>query len=561
MSYNLKNKNIVLICLSFAIMMTVSNSLRAEEAVSPMDLDTMVSVDEAPALNDIATEKTEIVNENAVNESIDDMFNGLEDEQPSTETIAENEANNTPSDEVNLEEVKSEEVNNNNVVEPTEEKTPNEASTETSSTEELSVVEAPKSPFENFGNTILARVDNDLFNQMSNIEKQTTLLNLELKREEVRNKVEALKAQREKAIAEEAARKIQEEQKIKELELEREMKLLEAQEKIKEKEIELEKVRQAKLLNDYMNEMLLVNQKWVEKNAELQNKVAELQQEHIALIKEFEEKMDNVKNESSTTLTLANTAKDAFNRMVTSYKSQIRNLKKSLTDKETAFEQLKSGNSANPFADLASAGIDENAIDMSNEYAIMDITGTGNEIIAKIVAKDGTTFIVHKGSMLKGGEVVTAITDNFVAFDKNGIKSYLYTGGTVREYEPSASFNDNDKLDKEANAQNVENSGLRNVSNVRGIKGGSAPASSPAQNVRNNNQRTNPTNNRLSNNRTSNNRSNSVSNNNNNRVSGKTNNTASRKSNSSNKTSSSSSAKKSSGPSGVVSSASGMFVK
>lgn len=460
MSYNIKNKNIALVCLSVAIMMTLSNSLHAEEAVPPMDLDDIVAVDEGSKTQneEVSTEseaketndeeQNDTVSENTDSQNVDEMFADLEDE------------------------VSSETPQN---IDKTNSETPSEATTtenvsEDTTTEESMVVEAPKSPFESFGNSILARVDNDLFNQMSSIEKQTTLLNLELKREEVRNKVEALKAQREKAIAEEAAKKIEEEQKIKQLELERELKLMEAQEKIKAKEIELEKVRQAKVLNDYMNEMLIVNQKWIEKNAELQNKVSELQQERLSLIKQFENKMSDVKKDSSNTVTLAETAKESFNRTVTSYRAQINNLRKSLSDSENAVEQLKSGNSANPFADLAAAGIDENAIDMSNEYAIMDITGTGNEIIAKIVAKDGTTFIVHKGSMLKGGEVVTAITDNFVAFDKNGMKSYLYTGGTVREYEPAVSFNESEKLDKESSAQdNLENN-LRNVSNVRGIK-------------------------------------------------------------------------------------------
>ena len=50
--------------------------------------------------------------------------------------------------------------------------------TATSDNDEEIAIEAPKSPFENFGNAILSKVDNSLFNQMSNIEKQTTILNL-----------------------------------------------------------------------------------------------------------------------------------------------------------------------------------------------------------------------------------------------------------------------------------------------------------------------------------------------------------------------------------------------
>lgn len=135
----------------------------------------------------------------------------------------------------------------------------------TSDNDEEIAIEAPKSPFENFGNAILSKVDNSLFNQMSNIEKQTTILNLEYKREEVRNRIEALRIQRLKAQQEEANRLKEEENRIKDEENQRKIKEIEAQEKLKRAEMELEKIRQARVLNEYMNEMLIVNQQWVEK--------------------------------------------------------------------------------------------------------------------------------------------------------------------------------------------------------------------------------------------------------------------------------------------------------
>ena len=69
----------------------------------------------------------------------------------------------------------------------------------------------------------------------------------------------------------------------------------------------------------------------------------------------------------------------------------------------------------------------------------------GDDVIAKIVSRDGTTFNVHKGSMLKNGEVVTSITDHYISFENDGVQSYLYTGGTVMEYEPLVTFNGSDK--------------------------------------------------------------------------------------------------------------------
>ena len=131
----------------------------------------------------------------------------------------------------------------------------------------LPEVEAPKSPLEKFGNAILSKVDNNLFNQMSHIEKEATLLQLEKKREELRTKV---LEERQKSIAIiEATRraKMQLEEERKKAEAERQARILEEERKLKEKEMELEKLRQGKVINDYMNEMLMMNQQWVEKSA------------------------------------------------------------------------------------------------------------------------------------------------------------------------------------------------------------------------------------------------------------------------------------------------------
>lgn len=333
--------------------------------------------------------------------------------------------------------------------------------------EVIPVTEAPKSPFESFGNAILAKVDSDLFNQMSNIEKQTTLLNLELKREELKNKVEALKAARKRAKEEEDERRRAIEEKRKDREAERQAKIIAAQERLRQREIELEKVRQARVLNAYMNEMLLINQQWVEKNASLQSRIIELEKERIDLIKDFEDKTANVYREIFAVKKRAESAVATHERVVTSLNAQITQLRRSVIENEDRYKKLKDGNAANPFAASPGLnGIDEDAIDMSKEYAIMDITGKGENIVAKIVNSEGTTFIVHKGSMLKGGEVVTAITDNYIAFDNKGIKSYLYTGGSVMEFEPTVSFNDSEKMPEETEKMSIKS----DVHNVLGQK-------------------------------------------------------------------------------------------
>lgn len=60
---------------------------------------------------------------------------------------------------------------------------------------------------ENLGEGLLDQIDNKLFSQMSDLEKQTALLTLELRREKIKNEIAAIKAQRQKALEEEEAKK------------------------------------------------------------------------------------------------------------------------------------------------------------------------------------------------------------------------------------------------------------------------------------------------------------------------------------------------------------------
>ena len=481
MSYNLKNNNIVIIAVAIAAMMTISPAAYAQtadnqinaEAPAPQiqENDDLFGLDEpddnaqaethseaAPGTAVDETGKAEAETEAAAAAPALDE-NSPKQAEPAPQNLSDDAAAETQPTEESDKTAQPNNVDLNSIPDTSTAEGKKALDAATSDNAEEAAIEAPKSPFENYGNAILSKVDNSLFNQMSNIEKQTTILNLEYKREEVRNRIEALRIQRLKAQQEEANRLKEEENRIKDEENQRKIKEIEAQEKLKRAEMELEKVRQARVLNEYMNEMLIVNQQWVEKNAALQSQVKKLRDERKALIKDFEDKISTVKRESDATILKAQNAKEAHDKVVSSLQTQISSLKRAIMQNEDTINQLRSGNSANPFAE----GIDENAIDMSDEYAIMDITGKGKDIIAKIINKDGTTFIVHQGSMLKGGEVVMAITDNYIAFDNKGVKSYLYTGGTVREYEPETSFNGADKTPVAAKGVVNNNNVVRNV--------------------------------------------------------------------------------------------------
>lgn len=311
----------------------------------------------------------------------------------------------------------------------------------------LPEADAPKSPLEQFGNAILSKVDNNLFNQMSHIEKEATLLQLEKKREELRTKV-LEERQKSLAIIEATKRaKMQLEEERLKAEAERKARILEEERKLKEKEMELEKLRQAKVINDYMNEMLMMNQQWVEKSAKLQSRIKELEDERVDLIETFKTKITSVDEEILKTKEHAVMVVKEHERVVAEFESKIEDLEGTINDLNLELsvsrKKMKELQEAaeNPFnKEDAEDGPNKNDKDLSQEYAILDITGKGDDIVAKIINTDNKVFIVHKGSTLKNGEVVTAITDHYISFENKGVKSYLYTGNTIVEYEPEATF-------------------------------------------------------------------------------------------------------------------------
>lgn len=472
MSYNAKKQNTAVLALVLAAVFIFSNKSYAEDATVPQEVsvDQAVNTPDTPATQDndaFGLDEEATAKENPLAENKTEGDNFLNEENTEAEDLFSDVQEPNANAQADDQQAKSESQPDDFGL-GQDEGVDASAKDAEKTTEEENAVEEPKSPFERFGNAILSKVDNDLFNQMSKIEKQTTLLNLEYKREELKNRVEALRAQRRKALDEENNRRLDQERRLKDEEAQRQAKIIEAEAMLKEKEIELEKARQSKVVNDYMNEMLLMNQRWIERNAELQTRIRELEEERQDLIQKFEAKISDLSTKAEETNQKSKTALASHLRVMSSMNTQIEQLRISLRDSENRILQYQSGD--NPFAD--DEGIGRDAIDMSEQYAIMDITGKGRDVVAKIVSKDGTTFTVRPGSMLKGGEIVTSITDKYISFDNKGIKSYLYTGGTVLEYEPTLSFNGSDKTPEQTTKTSIQ----EEVRNVRGQAATAAPA-------------------------------------------------------------------------------------
>ncbi len=311
-----------------------------------------------------------------------------------------------------------------------------------------SPIAAPEPPKpqskEEYGDDVLAKIDNNLFSQMSDIEKQTTLLTLELRREKIRNEIEAIKAQRTRALEEKAA--AEEEKKRKEFEWkkEQEAKVLKEQQLLKEKEIELEKLRQRKVLTAYMNRMLEQNQKWIADNAAVYKQMQQVEADRKSLVDNFKQKLDALNTMSNKAVQNANSAKSNHDRTLASLTAQNIQLKKRIEAEALAAKNRQQ----NPFGSEDGQGGNKNQavttsidakivpLNISKEYAIMDITGKGDKLVAKLINKDGESFLARKGTILQTGHSIEAITPNYIQFDRNGLKDYLYTSGSAMTMEP-----------------------------------------------------------------------------------------------------------------------------
>lgn len=320
--------------------------------------------------------------------------------------------------------------------------------------------EAPKPVPVNkdFGDGVLEKVNNDLFNQMSDIEKQTTLLTLELRREKVRNEIEAIKAQRDKAMKEQLA--ADEEKKRQEFEWkkEQEAKVLREQQLLKEKEIELEKLKQKKALTAYMNQMLEQNQNWIAENAKIYKQMQQVEEDRKNLAENFKKKLDELTTVSNKTVQAANNAKSNHDRTVASLTAQNIQLKKRIEADALAAKNRQQnpfaadgGNTGDSKKGQIATSVDAKItpVNIAKEYAIMEIIGKGDNLTAKLINKDGESFLARKGTVLHTGHSIEDITQNYIQFDRNGLKDYLYTSNSAMTTEP-------DKMDGTATTDKTQ---------------------------------------------------------------------------------------------------------
>lgn len=281
------------------------------------------------------------------------------------------------------------------------------------------------------GDNILNKIDNNLFSKMSSIEKQSALLSLELRREKIRNEIEAIKAQRKKALEEEQEREEERKRKREEWENEQQRKLLVEQQKLKELENQREMLRQEKIVKAYKETMLQEKQEWIKHNADLYNQISQIENERDSLIEDFKVKLNNLQSEATKAVVSAQTAKSNYDQAINALKTQL-----SVVQSRLDAELSAKLNKDNPFASIP----EEDQVRLNDVYAIMEIVGKGENLAAKLINKNGDRFMVRKGTALQTGHIVDEITETYIRADINGAKDYLYfAAGGILDSEPQKS--------------------------------------------------------------------------------------------------------------------------
>lgn len=340
-----------------------------------------------------------------------------------------------------------------------EETAPKSEDKSVSDDEDLSYIEPTASDLYNSLDGDVNLKTADVFEHMSDIEKRTAILNLELRREKLQNDIEAIKYRRREALAKEKQK--EESQRLKNLEAEKEIerKLIEEQEKLRELDLKFEKLRQEKVLGAYKNKMLEETQKWIEHDAVFYKQINDLREEKMRMAEELKQKMANINSKALEKREDFVKKVNEYEKKIEDKESQIGILRNRIANLERERENAKK----NPFAGLdkaqiaAAAGIDISALDafmqsqagmdgssgvtiaepietdLTKLYGVTEIRGKGDELIARLVNQSGTAFYVKKGTILQSGHVISKITTTFVMAEKGGDKQYLYfsAGGVL----------------------------------------------------------------------------------------------------------------------------------
>lgn len=321
--------------------------------------------------------------------------------------------------------------------------------------------------------SLLGKVSTELFRQMADIERQNALLALQLKRESLRSEIEAIKRQRRLALQEEISKKEEARRKQLEWEHEQEQEKIEAEKKMQEEKNKMlisqltEKLEETETrLTSELKELKQEKQEQAQKLKEEKEKAVKSLKAELEKLKE--ENARTKKNANSKIIALAEAAKkkgqklaQAAKRTTEIQKKQIEELKRKLNARINEINLLNKKNlelveiketvdesedtpEVEEFSDenilnmQVVSSYDENQTPAEELYAVLEVRGSRDDVVAKLLTKDGFTFLVKKGTLLSSGHKVVDIKKNHIKVSKNGRLEIIgFPAGGVMDREPT----------------------------------------------------------------------------------------------------------------------------
>lgn len=253
---------------------------------------------------------------------------------------------------------------------------------------------------------ILGKVSSDIFREMAEMERENNTLSLQLKREQLRSEIDALKSANRQMLFDEIERREKMTQARLEWELAQDLKRQEALERKQKAEIRQKQIEAALKREEERRIQKLKDEE-----------AARIQKEKEEQMKQEQERAELRKKYDAATIVRVNNLKPtlmAITRPPKVKRSPSTRVSRTLTASgEDMLTKKKAGQALT--TEVSAGEEDQNREAATNLYAVSEIRGTAGSLIAKLISKkDRTTFFVKKSTILPTGHTVIDIDKDFV---------------------------------------------------------------------------------------------------------------------------------------------------
>ncbi|MCQ2914498.1 MAG: hypothetical protein MJ247_04825 [Alphaproteobacteria bacterium] len=265
---------------------------------------------------------------------------------------------------------------------------------------------------------VIGKVSSDVFREMAEVERENTNLELQLKREQLRSSLNALKATNRQMLFNEIERREKMTQARLEWELNQDMKRQDALERKQQAEIRQKQI-EAALRREEDRRIEKLKKEEEEAKAEIAKKEAEEERKRQELKKKYEVaslvRLNNLKP------TLVEVARPSKIKRVPSERAS----EQLTATGETLLAKSQVGGGAGGAATEEEAGA-VRVPPAGSLYSVMEVSGVGGTLVARVLNKnDKSTFYVKKDQVLPSGHVVVSVSKDYILVQNGANKEIV----------------------------------------------------------------------------------------------------------------------------------------